>query len=113
MTLVEVVAGLALMATLMTSLLAVKARVIHQNHLAERQREAAAAADQLLAKWWPNPKTFPRSSQGTAADGFSWRTQITPNSAAQAVGAQVVRLEVFDSSGADVTVEVLLAAWGQ
>jgi hypothetical protein len=113
MTLVEVIGGLALMATLMASLLAVKARVIHQNQLSLRRREAAVVADQLLAKWWPDPKAFPRTGQGSTQDGFSWRTQISPNAPTSGAGAQVVRLEVFDSSGADVAVEVLLPTWTQ
>jgi type II secretory pathway pseudopilin PulG len=108
MTLVEVVAGLALLATLLVVLLGVKARVIHQNRLAERRRQAASAADQLLAGWWRNPQTFPRDSSGSTAIDFSWRTRPVVNASAQAVGGQVERLDVFDANGADVSVEVLL-----
>jgi hypothetical protein len=113
MTLMEVVAGLALLATLTGSLLEVKARVVRQNRLAEQKRAAVAAADQLLAGWWADLKNFPRSAAGTTAAGFAWRTQIVPNPAAQSVGGQVVRLEVSDDAGAKATVELLLPAWGQ
>ena len=113
MTLVEVVAGLALMATLIASLLAVKMRVVHQSHLAQRRQEAIAAADQLLTQWWQNPKTFPRSAAGSTPSGLAWRTKIVPSATAAAAGGQVVRLEVFDDNGADAAVELLLPTWGQ
>lgn len=113
MTLVEVVAGLALLATLMASLLAVKTRVVHQAGLTERRAQAVAAADQLLSEWWRNPKTFPRASAGMLPSGFGWRTRIVNNS--PEVGGQVVRLEMFDGPdiAPTVAVELLLPTWSQ
>jgi Tfp pilus assembly protein PilV len=113
MTLVEVVAGLMLLATLLASLVTVKAGLMRQNRLAERRREAVSAADQLLAQWWQNPKTFPRSATGATPSGLLWQTRVVPNPAAQAAGAQVVRLEVSDESGTQAALELLLPTWGQ
>jgi hypothetical protein len=42
-----------------------------------------------------------------------WQTRVVPNSAAQAAGAQVVRLEVSDESGTEAAVELLLPTWNQ
>src|SRR5688500_5138483 len=98
-TLVEVVAGLALMATLLVALLLVHGRSTRQAAAAERRLQAVAAADALLAEWWPSPATFPRSSSGWVDRGgtdFSWRTRLVANGEAERLGAAVVRLEVLD-----------------
>src|SRR3954469_13058968 len=83
LTLVEVVAGLALLATLLVAVLGTKARVTRQWAHANRRLEAIAAADKLLAAWWATPATFPRKSSGNVAGdaGLSWRTTPVGNEA--------------------------------
>jgi hypothetical protein len=117
MTLVEVVASLALLASLLVGLLLAKARYTRQAALAERRIEAARAADRLLAAWWADPPRFPRRGAGQidgAAD-LSWRTSLVANPTLGELGAQVVRLEVLDDrptapppEGVLATVEVVL-----
>ena len=116
MTLIEIVAGLALLTTLLVSILDIKAHLGRQMRQTERRRSAVAAADGLLAQWWQNPRTLPRSATGvtTAPSGetFAWRTAIVPGqfsppaptSIVSPTLGQVVRLTV----DADVSVDVLL-----
>src|SRR4051812_1146961 len=98
LTLVEVVAGLALLATLLVAVLGTKARVTRQWAHANRKLEAVAAADRLLAGWWATPATFPRKSSGNVPGdaGLNWRTTPVGNDAVRPLGASVVRLEIVD-----------------
>jgi hypothetical protein len=116
LTLVEVVAGLALLATLLVAVLGTKARVTRQWAHANRKLEAVAAADRLLAAWWATPATFPRKNSGSVPGdaGLNWRTTPVGNDAVRPLGASVVRLEIVDerqpaAAGAVLaTVEVVL-----
>lgn len=117
MTLIEVVASLALLASLLVGLLLAKARYTRQSALADRRIEAVRAVDRLLAAWWAEPARFPRRGTGPidgAAD-LSWRTSLVANPTLNELGAQVVRLEVIDDrpgapppEGVLATVEVVL-----
>lgn len=114
MTLVEVVAGLALLAGVLTATLVVRAHMIRQMRTAERHRVALAAADELLSHWWQTPATFPRQASGPIErhPGLHWRTHLVANSGAARLDAQVVRLEIADAAApADVplaSVELLV-----
>jgi prepilin-type N-terminal cleavage/methylation domain-containing protein len=116
LTLVEVVAGLALLSTLLVAVLTTKARVTRQWSHAQRKLQAAAAADRLLVEWWPRRDVFPRQSSGRLSgdSGLRWRTTPLANQALNALRTSVVRLEVLDDrstrSGEDVlaSVEVVL-----
>src|SRR4051812_18319241 len=98
LTLVEVVAGLALLSTLLVAVLSTKARVTRQWAHAQRKLEATAAADKLLAAWWATPAAFPRRSAGTVPGdgGLAWRTAPVANEVVRPLGASVVRLEIID-----------------
>lgn len=106
------VAGLALLSTLLVAVLTTKARVTRQWADAQRRLDAAAAADRLLATWWQDVERFPRNSSGrVAGDGrMVWRTRQVRNDAVESLGASVVRLEVSDESrGVLAAVEVVLS----
>ena len=112
LTLVEVVAGLALLSTLLVAVLTTKARVTRQWADAQRRLDAAAAADRLLATWWQDVERFPRQSSGRVSDDspLTWRTRTVRNGPIDALGASVVRLEVTDDRDAVLaTVEVVLS----
>jgi hypothetical protein len=98
MTLVEVVGGLGLLATLLVALLLAKARFTRQAAAADRRLQAVAAADALLSGWHQDPRSLPRSGGGAVSgDGqFSWRTQRVANAPINDMGAAVVRLEILD-----------------
>src|SRR3954470_6964454 len=95
LTLVEVIAGLALLSTLLVAVLGTKARVTRQWAHAQRKLEAVAAADKLLAGWWATPATFPRRSAGIVSGdaGLAWRTSPVASEVVRPLGASVVRLE--------------------
>lgn len=98
MTLVEVVAGLALLGTLLAAVLVVRARYARQSAAAERRLQAVAAADALLAAWHTDPRLLPRYGSGRV-DGdaqLAWRTALVPNREVNDLGAQVVHLEILD-----------------
>ena len=98
MTLVEVVGGLALLATLLVAMLLAKGRYIRQSALADRRLAAVAAADALLTAWHQDASSLARTGAGPISgdDGLSWRTRIVANPAVKELDAQVVRLEILD-----------------
>lgn len=113
LTLVEVVAGLALLSTLLVGVLTTKARVTRQWAHAQRRLEAAAAADRLMTSWWRDVERFPRNARGEVPGNsrLAWQTRTIRNDAVEAFGASTVRLEVFDERDAAVlaSVEVVLS----
>jgi prepilin-type N-terminal cleavage/methylation domain-containing protein len=116
MTLIEVVAGLALLATVLTLVFAARGHVARQQVRADRRLAAVAAADGLLADWWQRPAEFPRAGSGPVPGhpNLAWHTEVVRNAAVEALGTEVVRLAVSGASpggGPDqpvVTVEVAL-----
>jgi len=124
MTLVEVLAGLALLGTLLVAILLAKGRATLQQVRAERRLAAAAAADRLLTLWWKDLDRFPRHGQGyvDGRDGFTWRTRVLTYRSIKPVTVQVVRVDLFERDDDDaareqqqqhaalVSVEVLLPA---
>jgi hypothetical protein len=98
MTLVEVVGGLGLLATLLVGLLLAKARYTRQAAAADRRLQAVVAADALLAGWHHAPRSLVRAGSGAVPGGgeFSWRTQGIVNAPVGELGAAVVRLEILD-----------------
>ena len=109
LTLIEVVAGLALLATLLVAVLTTKAKLTRQWASAQQRLRAAGAADALLAEWWRDVKTFPRQASGTVSGEprLAWRTQAVPNDAVNRLGASVVQLDVIDDGGGRTAGEVL------
>ena len=97
MTLVEVVAGLALLGTLLVALLSARAKVTRQYQGAEARLEAVKVAEELLAGWWREVGRFPRNDVGQVGEGvsrFVWRTRVIPNQAMEELSSEVVRLEL-------------------
>lgn len=98
MTLVEVVAGLALLGSVLVGILLARAGYLRQAARSSRRLEAIAAADALLTAWHQDPALLkPESSGALAGDSqLAWRTAIVPSAEAQSLGARIVRLEVLD-----------------
>lgn len=109
MTLIEVVGGLALLATLLVGILMAKARFTHQAAIAERRLRAVAAADELLAAWRQNPRELPRAGSGEMIGngGLTWRTLPVANPPINELGADVIRLDIIDSRAASTANAVL------
>lgn len=100
-TLLEVLAGLAILGVSLTGLLAAKARHLRQWATAQQRLEATAAAEELLAAWWQAPDKWPRNDSGPVPGrpAWTWRTRATENTGARELGAQVVRLEIVGREG--------------
>jgi len=101
LTLVEALAGTALLGTVLAAVLLADARLTRQELLARHRLEAQDAANSLLAAWWADRDTFPCAADGDVPnhDGWRWRTAVIPNAAAEELGADVVRLEIVDVYG--------------
>jgi type II secretory pathway pseudopilin PulG len=117
LTLIEVVAGLAILGTLLVAVLLAEARCRRQSAGARGRLAACRAAEAMLQQWWDDPRTFPRAGQGEVKgnEPFLWKTSVVENEQAERLGAQVVRLEVFQQDGSSmekpaVTVDVVLPA---
>jgi hypothetical protein len=97
MTLIETLAGLVILGTLLASLVVARSRYLHQWTLAGRRQQAIAAADALMTDWWPMPTQFPRQGAGQIADkNLKWKMHVINDPDAQKLEVQVVRLEVFE-----------------
>jgi len=100
MTLLEVVAGLALLASLLGAVVTAKARYARQAAAADRKLRAVAAADELLAGWHQNPRSLPPGFSGAGTvpgeARLAWRLRPVPNGGIEQLGGRVVRLEILD-----------------
>jgi hypothetical protein len=99
MTLVEVIGGLGLLATLLVATLLARSRYVHQATVAERRLQAVAAADALLTTWHQDARSLPRDGSGLVAGDqeLAWRTQTLSNADATDLGAVVVQLQILDT----------------
>ena len=115
LTLIEVVAGLALLSMLMVTAMVGFSRHKQQIEFSQDQLAAAELADQLLADWYKTPERFPRASSGLAHQGdrqFVWKTRVIYDEVAQSMFADKVRLTMEKSTAPDaklVSVEILVA----
>jgi type II secretory pathway pseudopilin PulG len=102
LTLIEVVAGLALLVAIMAALLLAKSH--WQRRLADSGRRLAAnsAADELLSAWLQNPKAFPIQSGGAVPEhaDMRWETSLVSNTGVERLGTRVVRLEILPTDHA-------------
>lgn len=98
MTLIEVITALAILGTILATVVLAKAKHTRQLTLAHRQLEAVAATDQMLCVWWLDPDTIPRSGSGTVPgqSNFSWETHVEETNPIENINASIVRLEVRD-----------------
>lgn len=106
-TLVEVVVGLALMASVLVgSLISFSA---HQRQLrtAESKLAAVSLADEILSQLSGRREGVPRAGRGGIADrpGWFWQTRVVGVAAPAGIPLQVIRLEVIQI-GADRTPRV-------
>lgn len=101
-TLIEVLAGLALLGTLLVSILVAKNQYMRQARLANRTVEACTAADALLGTWWEHPETMPRFGSGDVdgSNTLQWRVdRVSAPEVDERFDADVVRLEVYELVG--------------
>lgn len=100
LTLLEVLAAVAILGTILVGVVMAKSRHTRQMAATGRQDAAVRAADELIAAWWASPRGVPiGESGGCGADGsLRWQTGVVANKEIEAMGARVVRVEVRSSS---------------
>ncbi|MDB5357387.1 MAG: hypothetical protein JWN24_3840 [Phycisphaerales bacterium] len=100
MTLVEVLAALVLLGTILTSLTIARGRFLRQWAVADRRLRAIKAVDAMLSQWIAgSPDTIPAPGRGLLEDvpNTMWRTRRIQSAAARGLGAVIIRLEVWET----------------
>lgn len=97
LTLIEVVAAVAILGTILVSVVLAKARHTRQLARAQHTSAAVAAADELITRWWSDGRRVPIDESGAVADraGLTWRTRTLDETGASRLGGRVVRVELF------------------
>jgi hypothetical protein len=105
-----VLAGLALMATLLVAMLFLKSRFTHQLAASNLQLRSVAAADKMLTDWWADPQSIPANSAGIVpgSPDLFWRTTPVANDVVHHLGGKVVRLQIVSAGRVVTTVEFML-----
>ena len=119
-TLIEILAALVVLATLLVSVAIARARFARQESQAQRRLAAVRSADAMLARWLSGPpQNVPVAGRGIVdgAPDLWWETQTIRDPAAARLGAMLVRLQIHDrsaeshSSSEEIAVEFLLHDW--
>jgi type II secretory pathway pseudopilin PulG len=99
MTLIEVLAGLVVLGTVLASVTIARGRFMFQAARAQQKLQATRAVDEMLSSWLSGPpQNIPVPSQGAIGGSSTliWRTQYAPHLSAQSLDAHVVRIDVVD-----------------
>jgi prepilin-type N-terminal cleavage/methylation domain-containing protein len=110
-TLLEVIVGLVLMGSLVTSALVALSSHQHSILLAKRKQQANQIAETLLTHWYELQDDVPTRGQGLLETNgvWLWRTQLIGSQAICGLPVNVVRLEVLGQVGTKVEPQVLVA----
>ena len=95
LTLIEVVAGLALLASLGVAMLAILSAHRQQARQAADRLQAADLADQLLAGWYSSSAGIPRNAAGAfARSDYQWTTHIMDQRMIDGYAIEIIRLQI-------------------
>jgi len=116
MTLVEVVAGIAVLGTLLVAVLMTEAACKRQSAAAAIRLKGLRAADAMLEAWWASEEGIPVNDRGIVPaelGEFTWRTRALKSEPAEDLGVRIVRVEIAPTRGdlkekAMVTLDVVL-----
>jgi prepilin-type N-terminal cleavage/methylation domain-containing protein len=99
LTLIEVVAAIAILGAILVGIVLAKARHTHQLALARQTHVAVRAADGLIARWWAEPDGVPIGESGVlgADESLTWQTRLVENETVERLGTRVARVEVYES----------------
>ena len=98
MTLIEVLAALMLMSSILVALITARGRLLSQHTQAMAKQEAVRVADELLATWWnTDPPAIPMEGEGDVLGhpGWVWRTSEV-GLVAEGLPVQTIRLAIID-----------------
>jgi type II secretory pathway pseudopilin PulG len=111
MTLVEVVAGLALLGSLLVGLLLARIAVSRQQTQADQRLEAVEGCDRLLSAWQASGQKVPHRSSGRTSDrannDLRWSTRVLRTLTIETTAIEVVRLEITRGDKVLAHVDVL------
>ena len=98
-TLIEILAGLAVLGVLISSIMIARGRALRQWADADARLQASRAVDELVTTWIAGPESpdrIPVPASGTLAGlpDYLWRTTYLSDPAARQLSANIVRLEV-------------------
>lgn len=98
MTLIEVLASLLLMGSILVALVGARGRLLTQHAEASDKRAAVHAADALLTAWWSgDPPSVPAAGRGDVATHAGWMWTTTEvGGAPDGIALRVVRLTITD-----------------
>src|SRR5436190_17546 len=100
-TLVEVIAALVILGTILAAMLIARGRFVRQDVQAKRKIEATRALDALVGGWMNGPvSAIPLQATGSFpnASDQTWSTRLIRDPSAEEIGARVLRVDVFDRS---------------
>lgn len=109
LTLIEVIVGLVLMATLlMTSWTAISQQRRHRA-FATKKQQACQVAESIVSQWYERNGQIPLRAQGFAGSmrEWSWQTQVVGTASLCGMQLPIVRLEVMGRVGTDHQPHVL------
>lgn len=95
MTLIEVLASLAIIGIMLAGITSIRGRVVRQWVSADRTIAAVEVADGVLAEWFARGGSGP-VTHGTV-QGFAWESRELDDPAAAQLGVRIVRLTVRDT----------------
>jgi len=96
LTLIEVVAAIVILGTILVGVVLARSRHTRQIRLAGRKAAAVQLADRLLTDWWTDPNGVPVGRSGSVGENgtFVWETRELPRRDSRALGGRVVELTV-------------------
>jgi prepilin-type N-terminal cleavage/methylation domain-containing protein len=108
-TLIEVVVGLVLMATLIAASMTTLASHKHSLLVAKQTLEANGVADRLLTNWYDLRQSVPVPAQGFVdADAqWRWQTQSIGSTSVCGIPVQIIRLDVLGRIGSRNELRIL------
>lgn len=114
LTLIEVVAGIAILGVILVGIVMARSRHIHQLAEVGRVRRAIELTDRMVEQWWITPQALPIDKTGSVPgdESLVWRTRVERHDVLDPMGARVVRVEVFEAQTtavADALPEPLVA----
>ncbi len=118
LTLIEVVAAIVILGTILVGVVLARSRHTRQIRLAQRKATAVRLADRLLTDWWTDPNGVPVGQSGPVdPEGtLVWETRERTTPGARRIGGRVVELTVrnaettsaFPTEGPLVSVQLVL-----
>jgi prepilin-type N-terminal cleavage/methylation domain-containing protein len=110
-TLIEVVAGLVVLAVLISAVTMARGRLLRGWSEGQKKLQATQAVDRMLAGWigGGGSDSIPVPGQGMleGVEECAWRTSWIAGGSANRLGAGVVRLEVLQAGKRVIVIEIL------